>query len=59
MTMNWCGGGDLNPYARRRQILSLVRLPFRHLRYGTSVVPLAGDNDTAALSEAAGRLRVL
>src|SRR5665213_4534005 len=23
----WCGGGDLNPHALRRQILSLVRLP--------------------------------
>ena len=32
MSEKWCGGGDLNPYARRYQILSLARLPFRHLR---------------------------
>ena len=25
--MLWCAGGDLNPYAFRRQDLNLVRLP--------------------------------
>ncbi len=25
--IHWCGGGDLNPYALRRQHLKLVRLP--------------------------------
>lgn len=28
----WCGRGDLNPHGLPRQILSLVRLPFRHFR---------------------------
>ena len=28
----WCGRRDLNSYARRHQILSLARLPFRHVR---------------------------
>lgn len=28
----WCERRDLNPHARRRQILNLVRLPFRHSR---------------------------
>src|SRR5580765_3757206 len=25
--LDWCGGGDLNPYALRRKHLKLVRLP--------------------------------
>ncbi len=28
----WCERGDLNPHGLPRQILSLVRLPFRHSR---------------------------
>lgn len=28
----WCEWRDLNPHVVRRQILSLVRLPFRHTR---------------------------
>ena len=28
----WCGKEDLNLHTLRRQILSLVRLPFRHSR---------------------------
>ena len=31
----WCGRRDLNSYARRHQILSLARLPFRHVRKQT------------------------
>jgi hypothetical protein len=26
-SLDWCGGGDLNPYALRRKHLKLVRLP--------------------------------
>ncbi len=28
----WCGRRDLNSYDRSHQILSLARLPFRHVR---------------------------
>ena len=34
----WCECRDLNPYVVRRQILSLVRLPFRHTRKYPSIL---------------------
>lgn len=34
----WCEWRDLNPYVVRRQILSLVRLPFRHTRRYPSIL---------------------
>ena len=32
LAAGWCGRRDLNSYDRSHQILSLARLPFRHVR---------------------------
>ena len=40
----WCGGGDLNPYALRRQHLKLVRLPISPPPHGVNLTSIANDS---------------
>src|ERR1039457_2664319 len=39
----WCGGGDLNPYALRRQHLKLVRLPISPPPHGVNFISIANE----------------